>query len=169
MKKEKDILKAVKKTLKDLLKFLNVEAGFDVKVSKYEDNEKNKIEYIDIEVKGEDLGVLIGYLGRNLRAIQRILGMMVNKEVKDIDKDAEYVRVVVDVAGYREGRKDHLEKYALQVKDEVLESGDEVDMPSMTAFERRVIHLTLSKYGEVKTESFGEGRERHVRVMPAGK
>lgn len=169
MKKEKDILKTVKKTLKELLKHLNVEAEFDVKVSKYVDNEKNKIEYIDIEIKGEDLGVLIGYLGRNLRAIQRILGMMINKEVKDVDKDAEYVRVVIDVAGYREGRKDHLEKYALQVKDEVLELGDEVDMPIMTAFERRVIHLTLSKYDEVKTESFGEGRERHVRVMPAGK
>ena len=169
MKKEKEILKTVKGMLKDLLKHLNVDAKPEVKIEEYDDNEGNKVEFIDIKLEGEDLGVLIGYLGRNLSATQRILGMIVNKKMRDIDEEAEYLRVVIDVAGYREGRTDHLTKFAQQVREDVLKSGREIDMPGMSSYERRIVHMALSEYDDVSTESFGERRERHVRVMPAGK
>ncbi|MFH1547014.1 MAG: R3H domain-containing nucleic acid-binding protein [bacterium] len=169
MKKEKDVLKFTKGIIKDLLKHLGVDADFDVEISKYENNEGEDVEFIDIKLDGKNLGVLIGYLGRNLSALQRVLGMMVNRKMKEMDEEAEYLRVVIDVSGYREGRSDHLNKFAQKVREEVLNSGQEVDMPSMSAYERRIVHMALSENDDVVTESFGEGRDRHVRVMPAGK
>lgn len=167
MKKEKEILKQSISLVEELLTLIGVEGAVEGKVSSYTDGEDQENEFVDISIAGEDLGVLIGYLGRNLKAFQRVAGMMVNKRIIDIT-DGEYVRVVIDVAGYREGRKDHLESLALKTRDQVIESGEEVDMPKMSSFERRVIHLALSEYDDIKTESFGEGRERHVKVMPAG-
>lgn len=167
MKKEKEIVKESALVVQELLNLLDVEAEVDAKMSTYKDGDDQENEYVDIDIKGEDLGVLIGYLGRNLKAFQKVAGMMINKKITEI-AEGEYIRVVVDVAGYREGRKDHLEKLATQTRDEVLETGEAVDMPNMSSFERRVIHLALSEYDDIKTESFGEGRERHVRVMPAG-
>jgi len=169
MKNEKKILDYTKKSLKNLVKYLEVEADFSVELSNYKDSDNKKVEYVDVKFEGEDLGILVGYLGRNLSAVQRILGIMVNKKAKEMDEESEYVRVVMDVSGYREGRTSHLEKYANQIREEVLSSGQEMDLPRMSAYERRVIHLTLSEFDDVVTESFGEGRERHVRVMPAGK
>lgn len=169
MKKEKEIMKFTEKVIKDLLKQLGVEADVDVKVSQYENDEKDEVDFLDINLEGEELGVLIGYLGRNLGALQRIIGMIVNKKMKELDDKSEYLRVVIDVEKYREGRMDHLKKFALQTREEVLNSEHEIDMPTMSAYERRIIHMTLSEYDDVTTESFGEGRDRHVRVMPAGK
>jgi spoIIIJ-associated protein len=165
MKKKKDIIEKSMATIEKLLDLLGVEADVECKISKYKDGEDNENEFVDINITGDELGVLIGYLGRNLRAFQKIAGMMINHEISDIT-DGDYVRVVIDVAGYREGRKDHLIKMAEQMREDVLVTGEAADMPKMSSFERRVIHLALSDYDDISTESFGEGRDRHVRVIP---
>ncbi|MEA3357478.1 MAG: R3H domain-containing nucleic acid-binding protein, partial [Patescibacteria group bacterium] len=78
-----------------------------------------------------------------------------------------FVRIVVDVSGYRKGRVEHLENLAKNIRDEVLATNDIVNLSPMTSFERRVIHVCLADFDDVTTESFGEGRSRCVRVSPA--
>lgn len=161
--KQKQVIKKAQNMMDELLEDLGVEAEVSVDFSSYVNAEKEELDYVDINIGGEDLGVLIGYLGRNLRSIQRVFSMMLNRQ---IDEEDEYYKVVVDVAGYREKREDHLESMAEQVREECLEANEEVDMPPMSAYERRVVHLALKDYEDVITESFGEGKERHVRVLP---
>ncbi len=165
---EKDIIKKVDSTLKDLMKFFELDAKWTITTSNYENREGKVEEFVSISVEGENLGVLIGYLGKNLRALQKLVALMVNRAYNGKLEEEDYIRVVIDVSGYRQKREDSLCAMAKRVRDEVLSTGEPVDMPAMTGFERRVVHLCLEEYGDVATESFGEGVARHVRVSPLG-
>ncbi|MBN2101081.1 KH domain-containing protein [Candidatus Dojkabacteria bacterium] len=167
-KKEWDgIVKQTGKLMSEMLKTLDIDAETKIDKSSYKDLEGNEEDFIDVNIEGEDLGVLIGYMGKNLRSFQKIFGMILNKAVAAEGEEDNFVRVVIDVSGYRDNRKDSLEAMANRIRDEVVSSEESVDLPPMSSFERRVIHVTLREHEDVTTESFGEGPERHVRVSPA--
>ena len=168
IKIDKKVLKETEKLMKELMELFDIDAKVEVSSDSYENKEGETEEFVDVKIEGEDIGVLIGYLGRNLRSLQRIVALMLNRRL-DIDRDeSEFVRVVLDVSGYREKRKESLEQLADRIRQEVLGSGESVDMRPMTSYERRVIHTHLVQYGDVVTESFGEGDGRFIRVFPAG-
>jgi spoIIIJ-associated protein len=165
---DKNVIKETEKLMKELMTIFEIEADVKVSADSYENKEGEKEEYVDVKIEGEDIGVLIGYLGRNLRSLQRIVALMLNRRL-DVNRDeSEFVRVVLDVSGYREKRKESLEQLSDRIRQEVLDGGSPVDMRPMTSYERRVVHTHLTEYGDVTTESFGEGDERFVRVFPAG-
>lgn len=168
MKVNKKVIKETEVLMKDFMKYLDVEAEVQVSANSYEDVDGKQEEFVEINIDGEDIGILIGYLGRNLRSLQRIVALLLNRRLGLDADESKYVRVVIDVSGYREKREDSLKRMADQTREEVLASGESVDLPSMNAFERRVIHSHLSEYEDVTTESFGEGRDRCVRVFPIG-
>jgi len=114
-------------------------------------------EAVEVEVEGEDVGVLIGRRGSSLDAWQFLTGLVANKGA---DKP---VRVVLDVAGYRKRRVAALENLARKTAEKVKAKKRSIALEAMPAAERRIIHLALQNDPDVVTLS--EGREPHRRVV----
>ncbi|MBD3176379.1 MAG: KH domain-containing protein [Armatimonadia bacterium] len=117
-------------------------------------------EQIIIDMAGADIGILIGRRGETLQALQLIAAALFHRETESD------VRLIVDAEGYRDRRSDSLTEKAKQIADEVRSSGKEAVLDSLSAFERRVVHLALSEDPDIYTYSEGEGRERVLVISP---
>jgi spoIIIJ-associated protein len=145
------------KELDTLLKLMDIDAQYTLDIE-----EVSGVSYIKIGFEGENLGYLIGGHGKHLDSLQFVLSMILRKHYKEEDQ----YRVVLDVCGYRKERDDKLEKFAMQKADDARILGEPVDLPPMKASDRRVVHLTLQVFDDIKTESIGEDRDRHIRIIP---
>ena len=112
------------------------------------------------DIRGDDLGVLIGRRGQTLSSLQYLLNLMVNRQLRNP------AVVVVDVEGYRARRYNTLRGLAQRMADRVRSSGQSVTLEPMNAAERRIIHLALQDYRDVATQSVGEGDGRKVSIVP---
>lgn len=155
MKKEtkKDKLKITQEIAEKLLTLL----GFEAKVEVSEDS-KNQAMLIQIETA--EPGVLIGYHGETISALQLILGIMVHKNL------GEWMRVIVNIGDYRQKREEVLTRMAMNAAQRAHFSGQPVALDNLSASERRIIHLVLKDHVEVETYSEGEGRERKLVIKP---
>ena len=113
-----------------------------------------------LNVKGDDLGILIGRRGQTLAALQHIVRLIVAHQAK------ARVPIVIDVEGYKQRRYDALQALARRVAEEVKAKGRPFALEPMPAYERRIIHLTLADNPDVATESTGEGEVRKVVIVP---
>lgn len=113
-----------------------------------------------VEVESEDSAILIGKQGRTLDAIQFLANCMVDSRQRGNK------RIIVDVAEYRERRKQRLTKLAKAVADRVARTGQSVLLEWMNPYERRVVHLALEPDERVTTRSDGNGVYKRVRVLP---
>jgi len=111
-------------------------------------------------LRGEDLGLFIGRRGQTIDAVQHLAQRIVFP-----DGPSE-VRVVVDANGYRERRAESLRADADEAAEEVLRSGQPVELDPMPASERRIVHEHLRDRGDVETHSEGEEPERYLVVSP---
>ena len=123
-------------------------------VSKYD--EENGL--IDVEFKGNEMGVLIGKRGQTLDSLQYLTNLAVNKQTD------HYVKVKLDTEDYRKRRKDTLENLAKNISYKVKRTKRPVALEPMNPFERRVIHSALQNDRFVSTHSEGEEPYRHVVV-----
>lgn len=135
----------------ELLNRIGIRAG--VKVGEKEGT-------IEINIEGENLGILIGRHGVTLRTIQLIISIMVGKQL------GEWQQVAVDINGWRLRRQEQLERMANRAAEEVILTSQERALPPMSAFERRIIHLALASDSKVVTESVGEEPDRYVTIKP---
>ena len=140
-----------KKFLKDVFEAMELTVVVDVK---YNEEERT----MDIDLSGDEMGVLIGKRGQTLDSLQYLVSLVVNKEVED------YIRVKVDTENYRQRRKDTLENLAKNIAFKVKRSKKAVALEPMNPFERRVIHSALQGDKFVTTHSEGEEPFRHVVV-----
>jgi len=115
---------------------------------------------ITLNVKGDDLGILIGRRGQTLASLQHIVRLIVAHQAK------ARVPIVIDVEGYKQRRYDALQALALRVAEQVKAKGKPFALEPMPAYERRIIHLTLADHPDVTTESTGEGETRKVVIVP---
>lgn len=152
--KDKEIVKKAEELIRELLSLLSVTANVSVAVNVDEAEEK----YVHIEITGEDLGGLIGYRGNTLNAVQVIFSQMMSKEVGEI------IPILIDVNDFRKRRAEYLKSLAQRAAREATESNQDVELPPLSPYERRIIHLTLKNEEGVVTESKGEGDERRVVV-----
>lgn len=113
---------------------------------------------MNIDLSGEDMGVLIGKRGQTLDSLQYLVSLVVNKDGE------EYVRVKVDTENYRQRRKDTLENLAKNISFKVRRTGKTVTLEPMNPYERRVIHSALQNDKFVETHSEGEEPFRRVVV-----
>ena len=150
IKKPESAVKKTKKIIEKLVELLEVEAKVEVKPSE---------EAILVNLSSPETANLIGYHGETLNALQSLTNLMLWR------KAGEWTSVVVDIDGYREKRKDLLEKMAQNVAQKVKFSGQPQALPPMSAFERRLVHLVLSEDSQIETVSEGEA-ERRVVVRP---
>ena len=111
-------------------------------------------------VDGEDLGLLIGRRGQTIDAVQLLCYRAAFRGRQDRK------RVTVDAAGYRERRRDAVERQADRAADRALKSGNEIELEPMTPTERRVVHQHLKDRAGIETFSEGDEPERCVVVAP---
>jgi len=154
------VIKArVKATLEDKAKdFLNdVFAAMDLTVViDVTYNEENRT--MNIDLSGDEMGVLIGKRGQTLDSLQYLVSLVVNREVE------EYIRVKLDTENYRERRRETLENLAKNISFKVKRTKRPVSLEPMNPYERRIIHSALQGDKFVTTHSEGEEPYRHVVV-----
>ena len=142
-----------KKYLEDLLSF------FGLNTDIYATTEDNEV--IELHVPSTHLnGFLIGQHGDTMRALQ----FVVSSALKN--NGYEYCRVNVDVADYKKTRADRLAVQAEEWIKKVQESGEPFELKPMNAADRRIVHKVANEAG-IRTESVGEGRDRHIVLSPA--
>ena len=137
--------------LKDVFRTMNMEVEIDVV---YDADEKT----MDIDLKGDDMGILIGKRGQTLDSLQYLTSLVVNKYTED------YIRVKLDIENYRERRKETLETLARNIDYMVKRTRRPVSLEPINPYERRIIHSALQNDRYVVTRSEGEEPFRHVVV-----
>ena len=141
----------VKAFLNDVLAAMNIEAVVNINFDKTENN-------MDIDLAGDDMGLLIGKRGATLDSLQYLASLVANKESES------YIRVKIDTENYRERRKQTLENLAKNMAFKVKRTKRSVSLEPMNPYERRVIHSALQNDKFVTTHSEGEEPYRHVVV-----
>ncbi|MBR5474423.1 MAG: protein jag [Lachnospiraceae bacterium] len=150
-RKKFSLADAAEEFLSGVFEAMELEAEIHVNV-----NEEEKL--VEVEVSGDDMGVLIGKRGQTLDSLQYLTSLVVNKETD------EYYRVKVDTENYRARRQETLEKLAKNIAAKVKRTRRSVSLEPMNPYERRVIHSTLQNDRYVVTRSDGEEPYRHVVI-----
>ena len=138
------------KFLTDVFKAMKLEAVVNVEFDAAENE-------LSIDVKAEDMGVLIGKRGQTLDSLQYIVSLAINKDSN------EYVKVKLDSENYRLRRKETLENLARNIASKVKRTGRQVSLEPMNSFERRIIHSALQ--GDPNCETFSEGNDPYRKVV----
>lgn len=146
-----DDLKTIEAVVEDLLKQLEIDGTFSV---------VENGETVDVMMETKDTGIVIGYHGEILESFQLVLSLAVAKKL------GRFVRVSVEVDGYKKNRMEYLESLANQVKEKAVAENKEQVLMNLKSWERRVIHLFLQEDDQVTSESSGEGRERVLLIKP---
>jgi len=141
-----------------LLEKMRVEAEVTGYATEPDDLTGQRMNVVDI--KGEDLGMLIGPRGETLDSLQFIARLMVAHR---LHRRANFI---VDVEGFRKRREQALTRLAERMADKARQRGEPITLEPMSAYERRIIHMTLRDAADVYTESAGEGKQRRVRIFP---
>lgn len=118
-------------------------------------------EVLTATCSGANLGLLIGKHGQTIDAIQYLVNAIIWRTTPDDRKD-----VLVDAAGYRERRRAALEALAVRSAEEALATHSRIELESMTAVERKVIHVRLKEFDGVETGSEGTEPNRFVVILP---
>lgn len=113
---------------------------------------------ITFQIHGEELGILIGKHGQTLDAIQYLTNLVANKEVSG------HYHIIVDVEHYRSRREETLMQLARRLASKVKRTRQKVSLEPMSAYERKIIHLTLQDESHIVTDSEGEEPYRHVVI-----
>ena len=117
---------------------------------------------MEVQVNGDDLGLLVGPKGNTLLALQDLTRVVAQRRLGDHD-----TRLRVDVAGYRERRRDALSRFAKKVAEDVISTGKPRVLEPMASADRKVVHDTLADIDGVTTRSRGEDPYRQIVVEPA--
>lgn len=141
----------IQRKTEELLNLLGVKATVSVAA-------EGEIAQINLET--DETGMLIGYHGETLEAIQLILSLMLAREL------GEFIRVSLEIGDYRKNREDYLQHIVEQTKQQVLAENKPVSLPNLKSWERRVVHMMLQDDTDVTTESMGEGRDRVLTIKP---
>lgn len=132
--------------------------GYDAEVAR----EKIDDDTIEVRVDGEDLGLLVGPRGNTLQAIHELSRTVVQRTATGTHEG----RVRLDVAGYRQRRREALERFTQKLADQARTSGTAQVLEPMSAADRKVVHDTVNEIDGVHTTSEGEDARRHVVIVP---
>jgi len=142
----------LKTNLEKIFKFIGINPEFEI-----EEKEENTY---SVNISGDDLNFLIGFRGQSLEGLQNILKLIVFRktQVQPI--------LSVDINGYRDRKSEKLQDMARGFIDKVRFFQKEVELPRMNPWERREIHVLVSEYDDIYSESTGEGENRRVVLKP---
>ncbi len=124
---------------------------------------KNDGKVMNIDLIGDNMGIIIGKRGDTLDALEHLVNLCVNKG------DGEYVKVILDTENYRARREQTLIKLAKNLASSVTRNGRKITLEPMHSNERRIIHATLQNNANVDTFSIGDEPNRKVVIAPKKK
>lgn len=148
---EMSVSQCAEKFLNDVFAAMKMNVSVDI-------NFKEEEKSMDIDLSGEEMGILIGKRGQTLDSLQYLVSLVINKKSED------YIRVKVDTENYRARRKETLENLAKNIAYKVKRTKRPVTLEPMNPFERRIIHSALQSDKYVTTHSEGEEPFRRVVV-----
>lgn len=143
--------KVVTQVTKHILGALTIDDSFSV---------SETADGVEITLDTQDNGILIGYHGEVLEALQLVLSLAIAKKL------GYFIRVSIEIGEYKKNRSSYLENMAYSAKERALANNQEVVLPNLKSWERRVVHMLFQHDEEVMSESVGEGRERTLVIKP---
>ena len=139
----------VKTFLDDFSKSANLSVTYNITKNTYG---------LNVDLKGEDIGFLIGYRGETLYSFQNIISAIASKGLET------RVRLILDIEGYKAKREKTLEDLAEKIAKTVVKTRRDVTLEPMQAYERKIIHSKLQNNSKVTTKSIGEEPRRRVVI-----
>jgi spoIIIJ-associated protein len=149
---ERSAIEGGREVLQQMLELMGVDASVEIVMGS---------ETTKLNVKGADLGVLIGRRGEKLASLQHLVNLIVAK------REGQWHRISVDVENYRGRREEQLRDVAERAAKRVIQSGKIIQLEPMPAVERRIVHMALVENGKVRTQSVGVEPNRRIVVLPA--
>ena len=156
---ESDIAEAAKSVLERLLTEMGVVASVVLQAKASIEGEEGATAPIALDIEGDDLGILIGRRGQTLSYLQHVVRLIVAHQTE------AWVPIIIDVEGYKRRRYEALQSLAWRLAEQVKVRGVPFSLEPMSAYERRIIHLTLADHPDVTTQSIGEGEARKVVIL----
>jgi len=152
--KERATLSEAQAVLEELLRLMDLPGTVEILTGG---------ESVRLNVKGSDMGLLIGRRGEKLASLQHLVNLIVAK------REGEYTRIAVDVENYRGRREEQLRDVADRAAKRVIQTGKIIQLEPMPAVERRIVHMALVENPKVRTQSVGVDPNRRIVVLPATK
>ena len=157
---ESDIAELAKSVLERLLAEMGVVASVMLQDKAPVEGGEEAAVPIAFDIKGDDLGILIGRRGQALFYLQYIVRLIVAHQTKT------WAPIIIDVEGYKQRRYEALRALAWRLAEQVKVRGVPFSLEPMSAYERRIIHIALADHPDVTTQSIGEGEARKVVILP---
>ena len=154
------VAQAAEDTLEKLLTLMGVAGSVVPQTRPIVEEVQEDTDSIVLNIEGDDLGILIGRRGYTLSCFQYIVRLIVGHQTKT------WMPIVIDVEGYKQRRYQTLQVFARRLARQVEATGELFTLEPMSAYERRIIHLTLADHPDVDTESTGQGESRRVVIQP---
>lgn len=151
-------IETVKRTVKEFLEKMTFEA--EVEVLPQVD------QTLPINIKTEEPQILIGERGETLVEIQHLLKLILRKTLHKTQGDQAPFHIDLDINDYKKKKTDYLKEIAKSAADEVVLTKKEKELPPMSSYERRIVHMELAERGDVVSESIGEEPERRIIIKP---
>lgn len=151
------LLTLTEETLSKLLAHMNLQAQVS---AHYKEDDRENRRTIAVDVRGNDLSILVGRRAETLNALQYVACLMIGKQVE------QWIQLSIDVEGYRSRRERQLRQMARRMAEQAVKTGRRQILEPMSAAERRIIHLELRDHPDVTTESTGEEPHRKVTILP---
>jgi spoIIIJ-associated protein len=152
-----EILDLSRRIVVELLEMMKISAAVEVRYGEADEEGQRPVQ---VDVRGDDLGVLIGRRAEILNALQYVVNLIVSKRVE------HWVQINIDVEGYRARRERQLRQMAHRMADQALKTGRRQVLEPMSSSERRIIHMELRDHPSVTTQSIGEEPARKVTIVP---
>ena len=148
------------KVVQELLDKVGVDATINVYAPAEALDEDGEANPVVFNLTGDDMGAMIGRRGQTIDAFQYLVRLILTRKTRS------KIPIMIDVENYKQRRFEDLKTMALNVADQVKARKSSVRLEPMTAYERRIIHMTLANDPDILTESTGEGESRKVVVFP---
>ena len=149
---ERAVVEQAKGVLEELLRLMGIPAQVEVALG---------AETAKLNVKGDELGILIGRRGEKLASLQHIVNLIVQR------KEGQGLRIAVDVENYRGRREEQLREVAERAAKRVQQTGKIIQLEPMPAVERRIVHMALKENTRIRTQSVGVEPSRRIVILPA--
>ena len=150
---ERSTLETAQNVLTEMLKLMDLNASVEI---------ASGGETARLNVRGDDLGALIGRRGEKLASLQHIVNLIVGR------REGQHHRIAIDVENYRGRREEQLRDVADRAAKRVIQTGKIIQLEAMPAIERRVVHMALLENPRIRTQSVGVEPNRRIVVLPAG-
>ena len=147
--KKEDVKNYISKFIEDLSNLLNIDITSEVLFNG---------ESFNVTLVSDNNAILIGKEGKTLNAIQVILRQAVKQDA------GINLKISIDVGNYKLKKMKNIEREVKQIAKEVQESKLDASLDPMNSYERRLVHNIINEYPDLSTESFGEGKDRHVVI-----